>query len=546
MMQTRRRRGPFELLASTDHKVIALEMVVACACFFTIAGVFALLMRSELARPGLQVLSTEHYNELFSMHGSTMIFLVMTPLAMALCVYMLPLQIGAANLFAPRLNLLALWLLILGGLVMYSGFATAQGAARDGWWSLPPLSNESYSPGLGQDAWFVGVILALCSMEILGFTVLTTAVRRRAPGMSMLRMPVFSWTAVTTSVMLIVSFPSFIIGCSLMLIDRHSSWNLDPVVYLHLLWFYGHPVVYVMFFPYVGAVAEAIATFSGKRWFGYGPMVASLFGFSVLSTAVWGHHMFTTGRVTNEYYSATSTALAVTAGIEYFDSFGTMWGGSIRFTSSMLFALGFLFQFLIGGLTGIFLASPPLDYHVNDTYFVVAHFHYTLFAGSLFGLLAGVYLWFPKWTGRLLNERLGKAHFVLLVIGTNLTFFPMFILGYEGMVRRVADYPANAGFTQLNELSTAGSFVIAAAMLVFLANIVMSLTNGELAGADPWAGLSLEWAASSPPPEHNFDSLPPITSYAPLLDLREQKAASQDRAQHSSPAESPARSEAAT
>jgi cytochrome c oxidase subunit 1 len=516
------RRSVWELIASTDHKVVGLGLVVASGIFFVVAGVFALLMRTELARPGLQLLSTEHYNELFSMHGSTMIFLVMTPIALALCVHMVPLQIGAANLVAPRLNLVALWLFIFGGLVMYSGFATAHGSGRDGWWALPPLSDERYSPGLGQDAWFVGVILALVSMEILGVTVLLTLLLRRAPGMTMLQLPVFSWTALVTSLMVIFGFPSFIAGCGLMLVDRHTSWTMDPTLYLRLFWFYGHPVVYVMFFPYVGAVAESISTFSGKRWFGYGPMVVSLIGFSVLSMAVWGHHMFTTGQVTNEYFSLTSTALAITAGIEYFDSFGTMWGGSIRFTSSMLFALGFLFQFLIGGLTGIFLASPPLDYHVNDSYFVVAHFHYTLFAGSLFGLLAGVYLWFPKWTGRLLHEGLGKAHFLLLLVGTNLTFFPMFFLGYEGMARRIADYPASAGWTTLNEISTAGSYVTAAAMLVFALNLVVSLAFGTKAGADPWMGMGLEWAAASPPPQHNFDWLPPIRSYAPMQDLREQ------------------------
>jgi len=520
-MRERPSRQPLVWIASTDHKVLALGLMAACLLFFLIAGIFALIMRSELARPGLQVVSTAHYNELFSMHGSTMVFLVMTPLALSLAVYLVPLQVGAANLVAPRLNLWAVWLLVLGGLVIYGGFATSHGAAANGWWGMPPLSNETFSPGVGQDAWFVGVILALLAIEILACTVLATVILRRAPGMTMMRLPIFTWTAIVTCLMVIFSFPSFITASGMMLVDRHSSWNVDPTLYLHLFWFYGHPVVYVMFFPYLGAVAESISTFSGKRFFGYGPMVASLLGFTVLSMSVWAHHMFTTGQVTNEYFSLTSTALAITAGVEYFDAFGTLWGGSVRFTTSMLFALGFLFQFLIGGLTGIFIASPPLDYHVNDSYFVVAHFHYTLFAGSLFGLFAGIYLWFPKATGAFLREGLGKLQFWLLVVGTNLTFFPMLLVGYDGMPRRIADYPASAGWTGLNELSTAGSAVIAIGILVFVVNIAVSLGHRRTAGADPWSGMSLEWATTSPPPRHNFRRLPPIRSYAPLLDLRE-------------------------
>jgi cytochrome c oxidase subunit I len=311
---------------------------------------------------------------------------------------------------------------------------------------------------------------------------------------------------------------------ALLFYDRHYGGVFDasggPIAYQHLFWFYGHPVVYVMFFPFVGAVAEVVAVFSRRRFFGYEAMVLSLLTFAGLSMSVWAHHMFATGQVPNQYFSLTSTALVVAAGIEYFDVIATLIGGSILLRTPMLFALGFLLQFLIGGLTGVIVASPPLDYHVHDSYFVVAHFHYTLFAGSLFGLFAGVYYWFPKVTGAMLRESLGKLHFWLMAAGANLTFFPMFLLGQDGMPRRVADYSPEAGFTGENRLATLGAFVIALGIAVFIWNLVVSLRDREPAGDDPWEGHSLEWFTTSPPPRHNFRSLPPIRSFTPLFDLR--------------------------
>jgi cytochrome c oxidase subunit 1 len=331
-----------------------------------------------------------------------------------------------------------------------------------------------------------------------------------------------------TNVMVVVTFPVLVLAMSLLLADRLGAGIFNtsngPAIYQNLFWFYGHPVVYVMFFPFVGAVAEVVAVFSRRRFFGYRMMVAGLLLFTALSMSVWAHHMFTTGQVANRFFALTSTALIVPAGIEYFDLIATMWGGSIRLATAMLFALGFLAQFVIGGVTGIIVASPPLDYHFEDSYFLVAHFHYTLFAGSLFGLFAGVYYWFPKWTGRLLGEGLGKVHFWMLVLGTNLTFFPMFFLGMDGMPRRVADYPSNAGWTGLNRVATVGAFIIATATLVFLINVVRTLRRPADSPADPWAGHTLEWWTSSPPPRLNFESLPPIHSHAPLLDLRERPA----------------------
>jgi cytochrome c oxidase subunit I len=509
--------------AATDHKRLAARIGALCAIFFAAGGIVALTMRAELAHPGLQVVSREHYNELFSLHGSTMLYLVMTPAGLALGVYLVPLQIGAADLLAPRLNLFAVWLIFGGGVLSYMGLLTAHGPADVGWTAFPPLSDHTFSPGPGVDFWIAGTSLAALAAIILSATILGTILLRRAPGMTMLRLPIFCWSMVATCLLTIFSFPALLAALWSLFADRHFGFGLDPVTYLHLFWFFGHPVVYVMFFPFVGAVAEVVAVNAGRRFAGYVPLVISLLGFSAVSMAVWAHHMFTTGQVDNRYFGATSTALLIFAGIEYLDLVLTLWGGALVFRPQMLFALGFMFQFLIGGLTGIMVASPVLDYHFNDSYFVVAHFHYTLFAGSLFALFAGIYHWWPKWTGRHLGDGLGKAHFWLLALGTNLTFFPMFILGYDGMTRRIADYPAK--FTHLNELATAGSAIIAVAMLVFVANVVVSWSRAVPAESDPWDGHTLEWWTTSPPPRHNFDSLPQVRSFAPLLDLREEAEA---------------------
>ena len=513
-------RGWMALVASTDHKSLGLRLFGMSGLFFLTGGILALLVRAELAVPGMQVVSHQEYSELFTMHGSTMVYLVMQPLALALGVYLVPLMIGAPDLITPRLALWCVWMAFCGGVVMYLGFLTTHGAGPDGWTAFLPLSNSTFTPGSGMDMWVLGVIVTNLGQLVLAGVLLATIMGRRAPGMSMLRLPVFVWTEVVTCLMVLVSFPALLAAMVLLYLTRMTSLTVDPVVYLHLFWFYGHPNVYVMFFPFLGCVAEVVAVFSRKRFFGYTAMVFSLRAFAALSMSVWGHHMFTTGRVANEYFAVTSSSLAVAAGVEYFDLVGTMWGGAVRLTTAMLFAIAFLIQFLVGGLTGIMVASPPLDYSLNDTFFVVGHFHYTLFAGSLFGLFAGIYYWFPKATGRMLRERLGLIHFVLLTIGTNLTFFPMFVLGYEGMVRRVADYPNIGNWETLNIVSTAGSGVIALAMLVFLANLWISLRRPVPAGNDPWGGHTLEWWTSSPPPRHNFTDLPPIRSHAPLLDLR--------------------------
>ena len=519
---------------STDHKRIGLNLGLWSLAFFALGGVFALLMRSQIAQPNEHLVSDNTYNQLFTMHGSTMIYLFVTPMAIALALYLVPLQIGAASLTAPRLALTGFWVWLCGGLIMESSWLTADGAGRAGWFSYVPLSNGTNTPGVGQDLWVMGVLLAAIGMWVMGGCVVATIGRRRAPGMSLMRMPVFTWTALASMLMVLGAFPALIIVMSLLFIDRHGGHIFvgfnGAIDYQDLFWFFGHPVVYVMFFPYLGAAAEAISVNSHKRWFGYGAFVGSIMLFAALSMSVWAHHMFVTGGVTNQYFAFTSTALAVPAGIEYFDAIATMVGGSLVLRTSMLFGITFFVQFLIGGLTGIFVASPVLDYHVNSSYFVIGHFHYTLFAGSVFGFFAGVYHWFPKVTGALLRESLGKLQLAIMIVGTNMTFFPMFILGEDGMSRRISRYPTHPGWGTLNLIESIAAGIIALGVLTFLVNVFVSLRTRVPAGPDPWLGQTLEWAAPSPPPPLNFDGpLPPIRSYAPLLDLRHER---HDRQSH--------------
>lgn len=522
--------GLLEWAGTTDHKRLGVRIGAVALGFFLLSGIFALVLRLELATPGLQLVSEDLYNQLFSMHGSGMIYLVVTPIALALGVYLVPLQVGAAEIAAPRLTLAGHWLIVAGGLTMFSSFATQDGGGKAGWTAYYPLSGTEAIQGSGMDLWTIGVIVATAGAILLAATILATIVRHRAPEMTLLRMPVFTWTMLVTCLMVLMALPVLVVAMGLLLAERVGVGTLldsadGPIIFQNLFWFYGHPVVYVMFFPFLGAALEVVATFCGRRLFGYRAMVAALLFFSTGSMSVWAHHMFTTGAIPNGYFSVTSTLLMVPAGVEYFDAAGTLRGAKIRLKVPMLFALGFFLQFLVGGLTGVLIASPVLNYHVHDSYFIVAHFHYTLFAGSIFGLFAAIYYWLPKVTGRMISERLGKLHFWLLAIGANVTFFPMFFLGWEGMPRRVADYLASDGFAGLNLIATIGAFTIAVSIAVFLHALVQSLRHGPPAGPDPWEANTLEWAASSPPPRHNFDSLPPIRSEAPLLDLREEAEA---------------------
>jgi cytochrome c oxidase subunit 1 len=524
-VQRRSRWAFLRAALGTDHKQLGFAMVAMALFFFLVGGVFALFMRTELAQPGMQVMSRDTYDELFTMHGTTMIYLFVMPIALGLGVYLVPLQIGAAEMSRPRVALAGFWLWLAGGLTMYSGFLTRDGAGRAGWFSYWPLSGSQGTPGHGQSLWTLGIIMVGCGTFLIGACLLGTILRRRAPGMTMLRMPVFTWSVLASVLMVVTAWPSLILAMTLLYLDRHGVGIFNgysgAVDYQHLFWFFGHPVVYEMFFPFLGASAEVIAVCSHKRFFGYRPLTISLLAFAALSMSVWAHHMFTTGGVMNQYFSFTSTMLLIPAGIEYFDMIGTMIGGAIVLRTSMLFALGFLLQFLVGGLSGIFVASPTLDYHAQDSYIVVAHFHYTLMAGSVFGLFAGLYHWWPKFTGWRLREGLGKLNFFLMLVGTNVTFFPMFFLGQEGMSRRIANYSGSTGWQTLNSVETIGSYVLGLGVLVFVVNVFVSRRTALAAGPDPWGGHTLEWATSSPPPRFNFtEPLPPIRTHAPLLDLR--------------------------
>jgi cytochrome c oxidase subunit 1 len=522
-----RTTGFLGAVISTDHKRIGLNLGLMSLIFFVVGGIFALIMRSQLYEPNNNLVSDNTYNMLFTMHGSTMIYLFVTPMALGLATYLVPLQIGAASISLPRFTLAGFWVWLSGGLIMQSGWFSSDGAGRAGWSSYAPLSNGQRTPGVGMDLWVIGAGLAVLGMFMIGWALAVTILRRRAPGMALLRMPVFTWTALVSVFMVVGAFPVLVFAMALLFANRMGAPIFQgftgSIDWQDLFWFFGHPVVYVMFFPYLGCAAEAIAANAHKRWFGYKAFVASMMAFAALSMSVWGHHMLITGGVVNEYFAFSSTMLVIPAGIEYFDCVGTLWGSAVRFRTSMLFALGFFIQFLIGGLSGIFVASPVLDYNSYGDYIVVAHFHYTLFAGSIFGFFAGVYHWYPKVTGAHLREGLGKIHFLLLVIGTNLTFGPMFILGEDGMTRRIARYPTNPQWATLNQIETIGAGIIALAVLVFLINLAVSMRRRVPAGDDPWQGHTLEWWTSSPPPPHNFDRpLPPIHSYAPLKDLREE------------------------
>jgi cytochrome c oxidase subunit 1 len=522
------RDGLPQWLLTTDHKRIGILVIGTGLVLFLLNGALALTMRAQLAQPNQHILSPQQYLEFMTQHGTGMISLTITPWAVGLGVYLVPLQVGAPRIAAPRATLLGYWLYVFGSITLIWGFVTPTGGAQDGWWGYNPLSYSTHTQGHGMSLWIAGVFLAATGMILMSATTLWTALRMRAPHVTLLRLPVFTWTAIVTALMVLVGFPALLLAQCINAVGRidpalvsGNGWN---VVYQNLFWFYGHPVVYVMFFPFVGCVAESLATFTGRRFFAYKGTVLSLLAFAAGSMAVWGHHLYASGQNVNDYFSLTSLMLSVPAGIEYFGFLGTLWGGRLRYTTSMLFALTFIPQFLIGGLTGILVANPAIDYQVNNSYFILGHFHYTLFAGSVFGLFAGFYLWFPKATGIMLNERLGKLHWLLMTIGANVAFIPFFFLGWDGMPRWMATYPAGAGWTTLSLISTIGAGIIGASICVFILNLYESARAKVPAGPNPWQAHTLEWATSSPPPPFNFNQdypVPRVHSYAPLLDARE-------------------------
>ncbi|AZI65731.1 cytochrome c oxidase subunit I [Rhodococcus sp. D-46] len=515
------------LVTTTDHKTLGLMYLVTSFAFFLIGGLMALIMRSELAIPGMQFLSNEQYNQLFTMHGTIMLLLYATPVVFGFANFVLPLQIGAPDVAFPRLNAFSYWLYLFGALIATGGFVTPGGAADFGWTAYTPLSSAVSSPGVGADLWIVGLLVSGLGTILGAVNMITTIVCLRAPGMTMFRMPIFTWNIFITSVLILLAFPLLTAALFALLYDRRLGGNIfDPanggvLLWQHLFWFFGHPEVYIIALPFFGIVSEIFPVFSRKPIFGYSGLVYATLGIAALSIAVWAHHMYATGAVLLPYFSFMTFLIAVPTGVKIFNWIGTMWKGHLTFESPMLFSLGFLITFLFGGLSGVLLASPPLDFQVTDTYFVVAHFHYVVFGTVVFATYAGIYFWFPKMTGRMMDERLGKWHFWTTFVGFHMTFLVQHWLGAEGMPRRYADYLPADGFTTLNTVSTIGSFILGASTLPFIWNVFKSYRFGEVVTVDdPWGyGNSLEWATTCPPPRHNFTELPRIRSERPAFEL---------------------------
>ncbi|MGH2636904.1 MAG: cytochrome c oxidase subunit I [Acidimicrobiia bacterium] len=519
--------GLLRWLTSTDHKVIGLSYIVTSLAFFSIGGILALLIRTELATPEQDVFSAEIYNQIFTMHGSVMVYLFAVPFGFGLANYIVPLQVGAPDVAFPRLNALAYWMYLFGGIMIVSGFATSGGAGAFGWTAYSPLSGVVYSPGPGPDLWIVGVALTGTATVIGAVNLVTTIFMLRAPGMTMFRMPIFTWNMLVVSVLVLLAFPVLTSALAMLFVDRHFDghvFEVDeggvPVLWQHMFWFFGHPEVYIIALPFFGVVTEIFPVFSRRPVFGYKGLVFATLAIGGLSVGVWAHHMFVTGVVELAFFSAVTMLIAVPTGVKFFNWIGTMWRGKIRFDTPMLFSIGFLVMFLAGGLTGVMLAMAPVDFTVSDTYFVVAHMHYVIFSAAALGGFAAIYYWFPKWTGKKLNEPLGKIHFWLYFIGGNIAFFVQHDLGLQGMPRRINEYSRDEGWIGLNQISTVGAFVIGIGTIVFLWNVWRTLRHGAPAGNDPWDGQTLEWATTSPPPERNFDSLPPIRSERAWFDAK--------------------------
>jgi cytochrome c oxidase subunit 1 len=517
--------GIMKWLTSTDHKVIGMSYTITSFVMFLIAGLFAILIRVQLTGPDSTIVSQHTFNELFTMHGSLMIYLFIGPFAFGgLANYIVPLQVGAPDMAFPRLNAFSYWLYLTGSLIMLGGFLTVGGSADFGWVAYAPLSDAVNSPGAGPDMWIAALMLTGFSAIFTGVNLVTTIFYLRAPGMTMFRVPIFTWNMLVTGILILIAFPVLFGALVMLWCDRHLGTHIFsvvgggvPVLWQNLFWFWGHPEVYIIALPFFGVVTEVLPVFSRKPLFGYRGMIFATISIAALSTAVWAHHMFTTGTVLLPFFSLMSYFIAVPTGIKFFNWIGTMWRGSVILNTPMLFSIGFLLLFLGGGVTGIFLASPPIDFATHDTYFVVAHFHQVIFA-LVFGAFSAIYYWHPKFFGRMLRDGLGKVSFWLMLVGSFVMLTPMYLVGLRGMPRRIAVYAATDGWTFLNRIATLGSFMIFIGVAVTLVNLVISWRKPVFCGANPWDANSLEWATSSPPPHHNFDSIPPIRSERPVWD----------------------------
>jgi cytochrome c oxidase subunit 1 len=515
-------------LSSTDHKIIGYLYLITSFTFFMFAGIMAMIMRSQLLGPNNNVVSDQQFNELFTMHGTIMLLLFATPLFVGFTNVIMPLQIGSPDVAFPRLNLLSWYLFTFGGIILLLSFITPGGSAAFGWYAYSPLTSAVYSPGVGPDMWIMGLTLSGLSTILGGVNFITTIFCMRAPGMTMFRMPIFTWNVLLTSVLALLAFPVLAAALLVLEIDRKLGAHVfdassgGALLWQNLFWFFGHPEVYIIALPFFGIVTEVLPVFSRKPLFGYKGLIAATIAIAGLSMTVWAHHMFTTGAVLLPFFSFMTFLIAVPTGVKFFNWAGTIWRGQLTFEPAMLFAVGFLVTFLFGGLTGVILASPPLDFHVSDTYFVVAHFHYVVFGTVVFAMFAGFYFWWPKMTGKMLDSRLGKYHFWTLFLGFHGTFLVQHWLGVIGMPRRIAHYPLLPPIaTTLNDVSSISSFVLGASTFFFLYNVYKTARFGEKVTVDdPWGfGNSLEWATSCPPPRHNFTRMPRIRSERPAFDL---------------------------
>jgi len=522
-----------DYLTTTNHKTIGYMYFVTSFVYFLIAGVMALIIRAQLFQPGMDLVTKEQYNQLFTMHGTLMLLMFATPLFAAFANVLMPIQIGAPDVAFPRLNALAFWFYFFGSLVATAGFLTPQGAASFGWFAYAPLSSATYTPGVGANMWVFGLGLSGFGTIMGAVNFITTIITMRAPGMTMWRMSIFSWNTLITSLLIIMVFPVFAAAALALGSDRvfgshvYDAATGGSILWQHLFWFFGHPEVYIIALPFFGIVSEIIPVFARKPIFGYKTLVFATIAIAALSMTVWAHHMYVTGSVLLPFFALMTMLIAVPTGVKIFNWIGTMWRGSITFESPMVFTLGFLVSFVFGGLTGVILASPPLDFNLSDSYFVVAHFHYVVFGTVVFAMFAGFYFWWPKWTGAKLREDLGQLHFWLLFVGFHMTFLIQHWAGVMGMPRRYATYLVEDGFTWMNQLSTVGSMILAVSMIPFLFNVWWTKRNAPMVGVnDPWGyGRSLEWATSSPPPRHNFTSIPRIRSESPAFDLNHPEVA---------------------
>jgi cytochrome c oxidase subunit 1 len=529
-------------LTTTDHKKIGILYLSTAFVFFLMGGLLAEGIRTQLFEPDNTLFKFHLYNQLFTIHAITMIFLFVMPVTVGFANFIVPLQIGAADMAFPRVNAFSYWLFPLGGLTIWAGFLTSNGAAAGGWTLYMPLNEQVTNPagagGPGTDLLLLGLLILGLSSLLGAINFLVTIFKLRAPGMTMFRLPIFVWTFLTTSLLLLLSMPAFTAALAAAIIDRNFGGHFfDPtaggnaILWQHIFWFFGHPEVYILILPSMGIVSEVLPVFSGKPLFGYRAFVYATLAIGLLGFGVWAHHMFTTGAVYAPFFAFTTGAIAVPTGVKFFNWIATMWKGKVRFTTAMLFAIGFLMLFLIGGIDGVFVASPPIDYHLQDTYWIVSHLHYVLFGGSVFGIFAAFYYWWPKITGRYLSEKLGVTHFIFMFVGANLAFFPMHLAGLHGMPRRIAQYKELAALDPSiltdNRISTIGAYILGVGMLVFVAAVFLSFTKPKTAPADAWEGNSLEWATTSPPPPWNFDALPPIRSERPVFDARHAAAAVQ-------------------